>query len=85
MKILHDQKEGEVFFTDNAVFVVEDLNEQTSVRKIRLYSDGSFGDEKLVSWDTYLAERNHSKAHVKEKTFEDLKNLFQGDLKIFLN
>jgi len=89
LKIKHGGITGELFFAEDAIYLIEDLERRgDSVKEIKIYRDGSLGEEKKISWDEYLLKTQRGpgivNTSVKEKTFRDLKALFQGDLEIFL-
>ena len=85
IRIIHNNVNGEIFFGKDCIYLIEDINKK-EIREIKLYADGSLGSEKNISHSVFLeTTKNFLTQKVKERTFQDIKNLLQGDLEIFLN
>ncbi len=91
MRIKHGTATGEVFFGEESLYIIDDCEHPSeSVREIKVYADGSLGDEKKIPMQVYIEKTKKGTSHsVKEKTLSDLKNMlknvFQGDIELFLN
>ena len=91
VRMKHGATQGEVFFGEHALYIVQDLEHPfETVREVKVYADGSLGEEKQIPWQVYQEKtKKGASESVKEKTLNDLKKmlkeLFQGDIELFLN
>jgi predicted nucleotidyltransferase/uncharacterized protein (UPF0332 family) len=90
IRVKHGKKYGEVILLGDVVFIIHDIDkEEKEISKGKIKEDGSFSgvkESKLEELEKELAKTEIvPKAFVKEKTFENLKNIFGKDVEILVS
>ena len=89
IRVKSGDKFGEIFLLDNIAFIVNEDKEKKEIRKAKILEDGSLED--IQESNLEELEKNISKAKIpkkvfiKEKLFEDLKELYGKDVEILVN
>ncbi len=90
IRVKHGERFGEVILLGKSAFIIHDIdNEDKEITKAALKDDGSLGDIKASSLEELekaLANmKTHDKVFIREKLFEDLKEIFGKDVRIMVN
>lgn len=90
LRIKHGDKFGEVYLLDNVAYIIEDINsEEKKISKAQITNDGglsSISDSNLSELERSLSDiKMPKRVFIKEKIFEDLKNIFGKDVEVMVN
>jgi predicted nucleotidyltransferase/uncharacterized protein (UPF0332 family) len=90
IKVKHGKKFGEIILLGDVVFIIHDIDqEDKEISTAKIKEDGSFTAVKesgLEELEKALSEIEIiPKAFIKEKTFENLKNIFGKDVEVLIN
>jgi hypothetical protein len=90
IRFKHGGQFGEIILLGNAAFITTDIEaKEKEIQKADIKSDGSLGTVKKSSLEELEKYLNKTKipanVFIKEKIFEDLRNLFGKDIEILVN
>jgi predicted nucleotidyltransferase/uncharacterized protein (UPF0332 family) len=90
IRVKYGKKFGEVILLDKTAFIIEDIDaEEKVVNKANLKDDGALKNLKKSSLEELEKELMKveipSKVFIRERTFEDLKNIFGKNVEILIN
>lgn len=90
IRVKHGNRFGEVLLLDDAAFIIHDLDhEEKEISKAQVTSDGkliNIHKSSLEEMEKKLAKFEiPSKVFIKERIFEDLKNIFGKDVEVLVN
>ncbi len=89
-RVKHGNRYGEILLLDKTAFIIHDIDhEDKEVTKADINKDGSLGKTKessLEELEKALSKTEiPNKVFIKEKIFEDLKNIFGKDVEVLVN
>ncbi len=90
LRVKHSHGFGEVILLGKHAFVIKDVDaEQKTMQKATLNADGSFGSLEKSSLEEYEGALSKietpQRVFIKEKIFENLKQIFGPDVEVLLN
>jgi uncharacterized protein (UPF0332 family)/predicted nucleotidyltransferase len=90
VRVKHGNRYGEVILLDDVAFIIHDIDhKEKEISKAKINKDGGIGTtskSSLEELEKHLAKIEiPSKVFIKEKIFEDMKNLFGKDVEILVN
>ena len=90
IRVKYGDKYGEVFLLEENAYIISDIDAaEKKIGKAKILPNGGIGkisDSKLEELEEAIASsRIPKKVFIKEKIFEDLKNLFGKDVEILVN
>jgi uncharacterized protein (UPF0332 family)/predicted nucleotidyltransferase len=90
IRVKHGDKYGEIMLLDKIAFIIHDIdNEDKEISKAELKDDGSLGKIKESNAEELEKELCNAKippkTFIKQKIFEDLKNIFGKDVEILVS
>ncbi|MEM4267595.1 MAG: nucleotidyltransferase domain-containing protein [Candidatus Woesearchaeota archaeon] len=90
IRVKHGERFGEIILLDNIAYIIHDLdNEDKDITKARITEEGGLAD--IVESSPEELENSIAnakippKTFIKQKIFEDLKNIFGKDVEILIN
>jgi len=90
IRVKHGKKYGEVYLLDKHAFIIHDIDhEEKELTKATIKDDGSIAridESNLEEFEKAIAKTKiPEKVFIKEKIFEDLKEIFGKDVEILVN
>jgi predicted nucleotidyltransferase/uncharacterized protein (UPF0332 family) len=90
IKVKHGKKYGEVILLGDVAFIIHDIDaEEKEISTAKIKEDGSFTAVKKSSLEELEKALSNMeiipKTFIKEKTFENLKNIFGKDVEVLIN
>ncbi|MBI2576016.1 nucleotidyltransferase domain-containing protein [Candidatus Woesearchaeota archaeon] len=90
IRVKHGERYGEVLLLGDTAFIIHDIDkEEKEISKAKINPDGSLGTTQkttLEEMEKYLAKVDiPPKVFIKEKVFENLRDLFGKDVEVLVN